>query len=122
VTTAYVSKENTNKDSAQYWYFVKRHKPDKPVTESQVTAFRQESDAYFEAARNSDYAHIAVRVLQADHISSLTEIYYAWSKWSLVYDQPGKVEPKKVEADTHLAPKLKEGMDKTQQELLIVSP
>jgi putative cardiolipin synthase len=47
---------------------------------------------------------------------------FSWSKWLLAYDHPSKVEAKEVLASTHLAPAIKNGMDKTQEDLIIVSP
>ncbi len=108
--------------NSQWVYPLASFKPEKAVTESRVKAFRQELDAYVEEARASDYAHAAVQTLKSDQITNLSGLDYTWGKWVLVYDQPSKVVADKVDADTHLAPKLKAGMDKTQHDLLIVSP
>ena len=40
----------------------------------------------------------------------------------LAYDNPGKVEAEQVTEETHLAPRLKKAMDKTQRDMIIVSP
>ena len=45
-------------------------------------------------------------------------VYY----WLSAYDQPDKINNKEVSASTHLAPKLKMGMDKASEELIIVCP
>ncbi len=86
-----------------------------------VEAFRSESDAQVLVARDSEYGGI-IRQLGSAEPSRLSEFDYAWSDWVLAYDQPSKVEATQVSADTHLAPKLREGMDRTQEDLIIVSP
>lgn len=109
-----------------YWnspwvYPLEAFKPDKPVTDARITSYRAQSDSDLEAARATDYA-VAMRALEMAAITSLADLDYVWGRWALVYDQPSKVEATKVKAGTHLAPRLKQGLDKTQQELLIVSP
>ena len=84
-------------------------------------AYREESDRYLEEARHSDYGEV-LRQYDMATMASITELEFVWSKWLLAYDQPSKVEAKKVSADTHLAPKIKMGMDRTQRDLIIVSP
>ena len=83
--------------------------------------FREESDQYLNEARESAYSDV-LRQFDMTTIASITDLEFIWSKWLLAYDQPSKIEAKKVSADTHLAPKIKMGMDKTQRDLIIVSP
>lgn len=92
-----------------------------PVGAAQIDAFRQESQAFIEAARSSEYAN-ALRNLDMMKLSGVDELDYSWGKWVLIYDQPSKVEAKNVSGETHLAPKLLEGIDATRQDLTIVSP
>jgi putative cardiolipin synthase len=94
---------------------------DKPVDADQIKAFRQQSDAFTKEATKTEYA-AALRELKLVVAKSIEALDFSWSKWTLAYDQPSKVEADKVKVGTHLAPKLKEGMDKTQKELIIVSP
>ncbi len=94
---------------------------DDRVTEAELAAFRAESDANLAAASKSGYAEI-IRQYDLATMASLSELDFVWSDWKLVYDQPSKVTAKKVSAETHLAPKLKEGMDRTERDLVIVSP
>ena len=81
--------------NSQWVYPLVAFKKADSIDASQIEAFRQQSDAFIEVA---------------------------WGRWKLVYDQPSKVEAEYVRKETHLAPTLKEGMDKTKSELLIVSP
>ena len=107
--------------NSQWVYPLAAFKPDKPVDTSQIMAFREQSDAFIQAARSSEYAD-AIRALDIAKLPSAAELDYSWGRWKLVYDQPSKVEAMDVKKETHLAPTLKEGMDKTKSELLIVSP
>ncbi|MEP5321610.1 phospholipase D-like domain-containing protein, partial [Marinobacter alexandrii] len=91
------------------------------LSQEDVKAYREESDRYLEEARQSDYGDV-LRQYDMTTMASITELEFVWSKWLLAYDQPSKVEAKKVSAETHLAPKIKMGMDRTQRDLIIVSP
>jgi putative cardiolipin synthase len=109
-----------------YWnsrwvYPLSAFKQDNPVQASQIEAFRQQSEAFLETAKSSAYAD-ALRALKMAKLPGAAELDYSWGKWKLVYDQPSKVEANDVKKETHLAPTLKEAMDKTERELIIVSP
>lgn len=86
-----------------------------------IEAFRRESNSFFKAASTSDYAS-ALRSLDINRLESIAELDYSWGKWVLVYDHPSKLEAKVIKNETHLAPRLKEGIDKTRKDLIIVSP
>ncbi len=92
-----------------------------PLEQADFKAFREKSDQYLEEARQSAYGDI-LRQYEMTTMKSITELKFVWSTWLLAYDQPSKVEANKVSAETHLAPKLQMGMDKTQRDLIIVSP
>lgn len=47
---------------------------------------------------------------------------FYWGEADLLYDDPGKVEAKLVTSETHLAPNLSKYIEKTTQEITIVSP
>lgn len=94
---------------------------DTPVEPGAVTAFRAQSDAYMAAARESDYADVLWQ-FETAKVENIAGFDFVWSDWALVYDQPNKLQAEKISAGTHLAPRLKQGMDKTRQELIIVSP
>ncbi|MGC2049489.1 MAG: phospholipase D family protein [Gallionella sp.] len=109
-----------------YWnskwaYPLSVFKQEKPVQDSQIAAFRQQSDAFLEASKSSAYAD-ALRALKMAKLPGVAEFDYSWGSWKLVYDQPSKVEAKEVKKGTHLAPTLKEAMDNAESELIIVSP
>jgi putative cardiolipin synthase len=107
--------------NSQWAYPLSAFKQDKPVQASQIESFRQKSDAFLETAKSSAYAD-ALRALKMAKLPGVAEFDYSWGSWKLVYDQPSKVEAKEVKKGTHLAPTLKEAMDKTESELIIVSP
>lgn len=94
---------------------------EREISEDEIAAFRAESDTYMAQARESSYADI-IRQYDLSVMEEITTLGFVWSDWKLVYDQPTKVTAKKVTAETHLAPKLKVGMDRTQKDLIIVSP
>lgn len=109
-----------------YWnspqvYPLSAFKAEETVDDARVRAFRQQSDAFVKTARSSSYAD-AVRALMAAERPGMATLDYSWGKWKLVYDQPGKVGSREVKKETHMAPAVKEGMDQTESELIIVSP
>ncbi|MEP4149181.1 MAG: phospholipase D family protein [Halioglobus sp.] len=91
------------------------------LSQEDIKAYREKSDQYLEETKSSAYGDV-LRQFDMASMASITELEFVWSEWLLAYDQPSKVEAKKVSAETHLAPKLKMGMDKTQRDLIIVSP
>ena len=107
--------------NSQWVYPLSAFKQKEPITPEKIKKFRKESDAYVAEAKQSDYA-AAIRALKIAKIPKVTDLDFTWGKWYLVYDHPSKVEAEKVKVGTHLAPKLKEGMDRTKEELIIVSP
>jgi cardiolipin synthase C len=109
-----------------YWnsensYPITAFKFDDEISDDAVAAFRADSDAYAEQAKKTQYADI-IRQYDVTILEELSSLGFVWSDWKLIYDQPSKVTAKKVTAETHLAPRLKAGMDKTQKDLIIVSP
>lgn len=107
--------------NSQWVYPLAAFKAHEPVTEERIKVFREQSDAYMEEASVSKYAD-AIRALDMVQMSSMSEFDFTWGKWVLIYDQPSKVDADEVNIDTHIAPKLKNAMDKAQKELIIVSP
>ncbi|MEJ2532329.1 MAG: phospholipase D family protein [Halioglobus sp.] len=91
------------------------------VAGEELSAFRKRSDEQMASARQSRYAEAlgAFALLREDNIANLD---FAWSDWVLAYDSPSKVDATEVSAETHLAPKLLEGLAGVQRDLLIVSP
>ena len=92
-----------------------------PVETDQIQDFRRDSEAFLQAAGESDYA-IALRELKIAELSSVADLSFSWGKWQLVFDQPSKVEAQQIEQETHLLPVVKKFMDGTNCELIIVSP
>lgn len=108
-----------------YWnsdwvYPLAAFKPEEAVTKERITDFRKQSDAYLEEAKKSQYS-AAIRVLDIVE-KKMSEFEFTWGKWTLVFDQPSKVEAKEVKAETHLGPQLMKAFEAAQQEVIIVSP
>jgi len=107
--------------NSEWVYPLAAFKKEDSIDANQIEVFRRQSDEFIKAAKDTAYA-AALRELDIAKLPSVADIDYSWGKWKLVYDQPSKVDADQVEKETHLAPTLKEGMDKTKNELLIVSP
>jgi len=67
---------------------------------------------YAESVRDSEFA----RQLRSRNIS------FSWGHATIVDDHPDKVLTSSAKTETHLAPKLREVVDKTKRELFLVSP
>lgn len=107
--------------NSQWAYPISAFKWEQAISEAEFEAFRKSSDEFIAEARTSEYADV-IRQFSPEIIGRISELDWVWSEWLLAYDQPSKVEAKKVSADTHLGPKLKMGVDRTQRDLIIVSP
>ena len=107
--------------NSQWVYPLAAFYKDLSIDTAQIKAFRQESDTFIKEASTSEYA-AALRALKVTKAKNVAALDFSWGKWQLVYDHPSKVEAEKIKKETHLAPALKEGMDRTKSELLIVSP
>ena len=107
--------------NSQWTYPLALFPVDNIIDETVIDAFRLVSDEHFNEAKESEYAK-ALRKTELTKTSGLSDLPFAWGKWTLLYDQPSKVEAKKVARATHLTPKLKEKLDEAQYELNIVSP
>lgn len=107
--------------NSEWVYPISAFPRDEPVTEEEIKAFRQLSDEQISEAKNSEYADV-IRQLDTLAQTSFTELELSWSDWLLAYDPPSNVEAEEITAEEHLAPKLKEGMVRTKDELNIVSP
>ena len=68
--------------------------------------------AYAESVRESEFA----RQLRTRNIS------FSWGRATIVSDRPNKVITSSAQTETHLAPQLREVVDKTKRELFLVSP
>jgi putative cardiolipin synthase len=94
---------------------------DEPISPEAVNAFRKESEAHRQQALSSEYAAV-VRQFDTAQAKQVSDLSFVWSDWALVYDQPNKLKNDEISEDTHLAPRLLKGMDKTRTDLIIVSP
>jgi putative cardiolipin synthase len=107
--------------SSKYAYPLAGFYGDTSVPREQIKAFRQQSEEFMQEAKSTDYA-VALRELDIVKMARVGELDYSWGTWVFVYDQPRKVDSKKVTLEVNLAPRLKQAMDRTTNELIIVSP
>jgi putative cardiolipin synthase len=107
--------------NSEWVYPLSAFESERPITEVMIKEFRLQSDAYLQEAISSEYAIVA-RAHREAGSKNVHKVGFVWSPWVLVYDQPSKVVAEEVKVETHLGPKLKKAMDKTEKELLIVSP
>lgn len=107
--------------NSQWAYPLSAFPANKPVDAEQVESFRRQSDEFIRKAASSEYAD-ALRGLDVADVQSVADLDYSWGKWILVFDQPDKVGAKAIRSETHLAPRLKEALDRTTSDLIIVSP
>ena len=77
--------------------------------------------AYREAAGQSTYAESLRESEFARELRS-RNISFSWGRAMIVNDNPDKVFTSSAQTETHLAPQLREVVDKTNRELFIVSP
>jgi putative cardiolipin synthase len=68
--------------------------------------------SYADSVRNSEFA----RQIRNHSVS------FYWGKATIVNDHPDKVATSAAKTETHLAPQLREVVDKTNRELFLVSP
>lgn len=90
-------------------------------THEDLEAFKQRSDAYLLAAEQSTFSE-ALKQTHFLRYTSVNDLAFAWSRWVLVSDDPGKVEAETVTKETHLAPRLKIAFDRAENDLIIISP
>ena len=107
--------------NSEWVYPVSAFPRDEPITEQDMQAFRQQAEQLRVEAQASEYAQIILDS-EASDTYSMAEVDFSWSDWFLAYDLPSNVEGREMTAETHLAPRLKQGMDAATTELLIVSP
>jgi putative cardiolipin synthase len=92
-----------------------------PLDVDSVSAYRAQSRTFLNQAKDSEYG-AALSEADLAFVSSIAALEFSWSDWFLSYDHPSKVDATEVTKDTHLAPGLKNAMDKVENELIIVSP
>lgn len=107
--------------NSEWAYPIRAFDWETPISDEEFETFRANSDKFASEARQSAYADV-IRQFDAQALGRISELDWVWSEWLLAYDQPSKVQAKKVEEHTHLAPKLKMGVDRTKNDLIIISP
>ncbi|WP_185236122.1 phospholipase D family protein [Teredinibacter franksiae] len=107
--------------NSQWVYPLDAFAEGEPVTKDAVATFRKQLTAYIDTAQMGDYAK-AMSALSLLDVTSINDIQFEWGRWVLVYDASSKVDAKAVTKETHLAPQLKQGLDRAQNEIIIVSP
>ncbi len=73
---------------------------------------READSEYVQALKNTDLSR---RIQRGD-------LVFSWGDAELIYDAPEKVEAVEVDASTHVGPRLQTIVDRTRQELIVVSP
>ncbi|MFZ5876586.1 MAG: phospholipase D family protein [Nitrospirota bacterium] len=91
------------------------------IASEDLTRLRDELRAYGESQKDSPYA----RALRSSPLAAQLrqgEVPLFWGRAWLVYDDPAKITTATTDTSTHLTPKLRDVITRTQRELLIISP
>ncbi len=107
--------------NSQWAYPLSAFREGEAVTKAELDDFRQESDAFLETTRGSPYIE-ALKKTNISKLKHIGEMEYSWGKWMLVYDDPSKVIAKEIKEETHLAPSLFKAFERTQKDLIVISP
>src|SRR5512133_875550 len=91
------------------------------TTPEEFSAKRAALGEHRETAGQSQYAE-SVRDSEFARQRRSRNISFSWGRATIVNDQPDKVLTSSAKTETHLAPKLREVVDKTKRELFLVSP
>jgi putative cardiolipin synthase len=91
------------------------------TTPEEFAARRAELVAHRETEAQTQYAEI-VRESEFARQLRRRNVLFSWGRATIVNDSPDKVLTSSAESDTHLAPRLREVVDKTRHELFLVSP
>ena len=91
------------------------------TTPEELAAKRAALVAHRETAGQSEYAE---DVRQSEFARQLRSrnISFSWGRATIVNDNPDKVLTSSSKTETHLAPQLREVVDKTKRELFLISP
>ena len=107
--------------NSQWAYPLSAFREGEAVTKAELDDFRQESDAHLETTKGSPYS-AALKKTSLAKLRHIGEMEYSWGKWILVYDDPSKVVAEEIKEETHLAPSLLKAFDRTQKDLIVISP
>jgi putative cardiolipin synthase len=107
--------------NSEYSYPIAAFYPDAAVDPTALQLLRSRMDALLEDAGRSRYAAIIRQYLSTD-AAEVVEAGIVWSDWVLGYDLPAKVEARDISPESHLAPRLRQALEATRHDLVIVSP
>lgn len=107
--------------NSEWVYPIYAFRKEEATTAKEIEVFRMQSEEQMQIARTSEYAEI-IRKLETKSESDIDQLPMSWSRWLLAHDLPDNIVAREITQETHLAPNLKQGMDRAQQELIIVSP
>jgi len=110
----------------EYWnsewvYPLSAFNPEKPVTAESLAVYETAAQGFIEQASQSAYAE-ALRETSIAELAHVGELPFVWGPSILIYDHPGKVDSKEIDSETHIGPQLAKVLDKSAQELIIISP
>lgn len=91
------------------------------VTDSKLEQARADLVSYLEEHSSSPYAE-AVRASRLMQKKSFSQLDFSWGQAELLYDAPNKAAGTEVTAATHIGPNLLNIFEKTQRELIVISP
>src|SRR4029078_5139150 len=91
------------------------------TTAEELAAKRAALVAHSETAGQSEYSEDARQSEFAQQLRS-RNISFSWGRATIVNDNPDKVLTSSEKTETHLAPQLREVVDKTKRELFLISP
>jgi cardiolipin synthase C len=93
----------------------------KDTTPGKFAGKRAALSAHHTTAEESEYAR-SLRDSRFSRQLKSRSVAYAWGPATIVNDHPDKVLTSSANTETHLAPQLREVVDKTKHELFLVSP
>jgi putative cardiolipin synthase len=92
-----------------------------PASIETLHHLRSRLEAYLDEHTDNNYVQSLKRTVLSQRIGE-GSLPFSWGDAELIYDAPEKIESEKVSAKTHVGPRLKEIVDRTREELIIVSP
>jgi putative cardiolipin synthase len=93
----------------------------KPPTAFEIESGREKLKSYTDLQKNSPYLK-ALRESDLSVAIREEKVQYDWGKAEVIYDLPEKLEHSFSKKELHIAPKVKEHMDSTKNELIVFTP
>lgn len=94
---------------------------DKPPTAFEIESEMEKLKNYTDLQKNSPYLK-ALRESDLSVAIREEKVQYDWGKAEVIYDLPEKLEHSFSKKELHIAPKVKEHMDSTKNELIVFTP